>query len=181
MAFELLIGQFEFGDGGSNSGYYDDKTLFDTDHPGLTLEDFAGIAPGGGSIAAPPFTGWSQATTASELRVYDTAALGMPFCGDGVASMVSPGVWTITFDTPVTAAGFNIGVGTVFAGCRIRWFDGATMLHEQTLPGPPPLAVTAFTTFAGYATGGAVPPSDARITADGDTRITGDGDTRIWV
>jgi hypothetical protein len=178
-AFTNQVGQLYYGAGGANSGAYTNKATFLADHPGLTLQDFEGMVSPGLTAPWVNTAALQMAVSATSggpftLKVFDEGYWTggqQPFSpapfdsvGPDTATTTSQiSVHTITFVTPVNAAGFNIAslVQAGGAGLRkVEFFDGATLLHTQTYPAIPPCPnVNVFTSFIGYARGGAVPPT----------------------
>ncbi len=183
----IVISQLYYGDSGSTAGFYSSKATFLSDHPSLTLQTFAGIAPPAGNAPLGSFTGftvtvnngggtpfgvptafddaWYLTVFPFLLSVYDTARSSSPF----------DNITLIDFSPAITTAGLNFaspgGLSVI-----IDFYDGATLLHTETTN--PVQNVDVFTDFNGYSTGGAV-AVNTRVTSDGDTRTTSAGDTRI--
>ena len=157
MAHGGVFGQLNFGSTGTVPGYYTNKTTFLTEHPGLTLQDFEGIAPPGGETTAPAFSGFSATadlfgTGAVTISVQDKAF----WDPDAPFASLSPNVSSfsqltlrIDFDPPVRAAGYQLASTNGGVQAQVQWYNGATLLHNAftaVLTAP-----NGFLTFAGYA------------------------------
>jgi hypothetical protein len=149
-ASNALVSNLYFGNSGSATGFYNNKTTFLTDHPSNTLQTFAGIAPANQDFTVSGvFTGFTVTSTSGAL--IKVADIGYwPTLGDptGVYPCCHAGSMTITFSPSVLSVGFNVaqelgGVGT----CTFKVFSGATLLTTQTFS---LTGVGVFTTFAGY-------------------------------
>ncbi len=109
---------------------YSDRTTFEAAFGGLTLEDFEGIAPPGGSVAAPTFT---------DFTVESGTDFGMSY-GVTDASIAPSAVLfqfnaddrlIFTFGVPVNAVGFQLSSVDFFDAFQsgdalIRAFDGSS-------------------------------------------------------
>lgn len=177
--------QLYYGDSGASADtYYTSKASFLSDNPSIAgLETFASIAPTTGNITFPGGT-IAELPTASQLESRTAAAQSATYAAFFSNAFAGPDTITITFSSPVQAAGLNFayngGHGTLVLA---EFFDGATLLHSQNVPLPlvSPLS-NANWGFFGYAVASGGPPATQnRVTGDSDTRITGDGDTRVWV
>jgi hypothetical protein len=155
------IGQLYFGNPGTGSGSYaDNKTTFLAQNPGLTLQDFEGIASPGGITAAPSFTGFTLTHADGSVDVADKAYFDpdAPFAALTVVDVPLFGTpdLTITFSgSGVRAAGFNFCLplsGTAFGLGTIKFYSGATLLYTRTIAYPGAIdAPNVFAQFSGYA------------------------------
>lgn len=167
---QATIGQLRYGDAGTGSGTYTTSAAFLAANPGLTLQDFSGIAPADGIVVpAPSFApGFTAASADSDLFVADdtywhtlfVTIPDAPFCSLGMQTADAVGYashLTITFPgVGVRAVGFNVCMppfgtsGVPAAGGTAKFYNGATLLATVTFPAIA-LSQGVFTTYAGYA------------------------------
>jgi hypothetical protein len=157
-AIQAFIAQMYFGNGGFASGFYSSQAAFLAAHPGLTLQDFTGIAPAAGSAVHSSFTGFTSSASPDTTSVYDTAGLTPTsvYCCVGATGAAFQTL-TFTFSPPVNSVGFFYA-SSFFApalGGTITFKNGGTTLHSEVVSGPP--AIDVFTAFAGYSTAGDAP------------------------
>ena len=162
MPYGAVIGQLYFGTGAGAAGFYSNKTTFLADNPGLTLQTFSGIAPPNGRTAPGSFSGFSITPGASvTILVADDGYFNTvypftpaPFDSVGGDTALSPHEWTITFSPAVSAVGFNLASVALLPfplPCKVQFYNGATLLHEEDYPPSTALDPSIFTSFAGYA------------------------------
>ena len=154
------IGQLDFGNPGTGSGSYTVKATFLSDNPGLTLQDFEGVAGPGAITAAPTFTGFTLTHVDGSVDVADKAYFNpdAPFSALVVVDVPLFGTpdLTITFaGDGVRAAGFNFCLplaGTSLGLGSIKFYSGATLLYTRDFAYPAAIpAPDAFDGFSGYA------------------------------
>lgn len=144
------IGQLYFGTSGAGGGYYTSQATFLTDHPGLTLQDFSGIAAPGGMAAIPAFTGFTAVATGTGAIVSATNPIpNAPFDFMREINAAPGDTLTLTFSPAIDAVGMYVARPGGVGGVTIDFYNGVTLLHSEALT---PGDLAAFTsTFSGYA------------------------------
>lgn len=142
----FAIGQLRYGTDEVAGGLYPDESSFTAEHPGLTLQDFTGIAADGGTAAVPGFPGFVLTTLAPDALIFGRHGTTYPFCFlyAGAASTL-----VIQFNAPVRAASFRYAAtkGTLHV-----IFDSTTTPVHQFWNYVGSAGYTTFPGFAGFAT-----------------------------
>lgn len=188
-----MTDNLRFGTAIGGGGYTQNQSTFMSLNPGLALQTYEGFTSDSGSITPPPsFSGFSVvggAPPTTPLGPENVVLLGKSVVGSPTAILICnatggterPAELVFTFSPPISAVGLNLANSGAFPSSDLRFIvkDGSTVITDQAAV----IAAswTGFTTFAGYASGGAAPTTNYRVTSDGDRRVTSDGDARIWV
>lgn len=176
------MAQFYFGAATADDTQYTDEATFLAENPGLTLINFDGIAPPGGTAPVPAsFPGVTFTSAETNFLIADSSALGAPY--DSIIGYRNAGgtlrPWLVaTFDTPQSAVGFFVGaLGATAYNMPIEVKDGATVVVSTTRP---VVNTSPFVSFFGYASALVTPPTDdIMVTEGGDTMVTEGGDVMI--
>jgi len=154
--YYLVISNLYYGNAGAGGGYSSNQAAFLAAHPGLTLEDFTGIAAVNSTAPMPAFTGFIA--TPATIVVADAGFLNSEGDLSIYPSLLNnPSVTgslstTITFSPAINAAGFNFSVPTDISGLVtvvLQFYDGVTLLDDEIVL---PVGWNVYTNFAGYAT-----------------------------
>jgi hypothetical protein len=146
------IGQLYFGAAGSpGEGNFTNKATFLAANPGLTLQQFTGIAPANSIVVSSGiFTGFTV-TSSGGVNVADSGYFaGQPanFAAAPFCALNTGALMTITFSPTVSAVGFN--AADQFPGiiATIKFYNGVTLLSTQTINTVDTTDV--FNSFSGY-------------------------------